>query len=224
MRLRTQYATFSEHYLAAYDFPALSQRWLTKHDSYTGEYPSPLLTVPPGWLPASFNSSAGGALAVSKRGVSATAANGTVLWDNVFYGRFAYVGAYALVPPAPGVDGSGFLAALTADSNNMGYVALFNSTGAIVATVSLWLAIERYYGANLVLDGDGATLYASGFCSQGACQPSIITLHVDTKHGGNLTLLGSAQVANATYEGQLVVGPRKGELAWVDWNGMYVFA
>ncbi len=211
--------------------------WSAQNASFIGEWPPPLAVAPEQWLGPEFDSvmRARAAISVSLAGITALAFNGTQLWRRRWqytppFIDVAYVGDFAVSSfSSSGSGWCGTVFVLVANSDRAGYVLALNCSGGLIAAFSLYMRVTQYVGPNLLLDADGVTVYVSTMdqCSgayQNACL-TLVALQLQPQLDGSFALVKlwlSPPYSEIEGEGFMAVGPFKGQLAFLNWYGLFV--
>lgn len=189
------------------------------------------------WLTAEFDGVMGARaiVSVSAAGLTALALNGSQLWRRRWsssppFVDVAYVGDFAVSSfSSNGSAQCGTVFALVANSDRAGYVLAVNCTGGLLAAYSLYMRITQYVGPSLVLDADGVTVYVSVMdqCDgefRNACL-AVVALQLQTQDDGSCLLVKlwlSPPFNPIEGEGFMAIGPRAGQLAFLNWYGVFV--
>ena len=215
----------------------LSFSWSAENASFVGQWPPPLAVAPPRWLGPEFNSvmDARAVISVSVAGVTALALNGTQLWRRRWsstppFVDISYVGDFAVSSfSSRGSAQCGTVFALVANSDRAGYVMAVNCSGGLVAAYSLYMRITQYVGPNLLLDADGVTVYVSTMdqCEgqyQNACL-AVVALQLQEQADGSCAFVKlwlSPPYTAIEGEGFMAIGPHAGQLAFLNWYGLFL--
>lgn len=174
-------------------------------------------------------------ISVSVAGITALALNGTQLWRQRWlytppFIDVAYVGDFAVSSFSPSRSAwCGTVFVLVANSDRSGYVLAINCSGGLVAAYSLYMRITQYVGPNLLVDADGATVYVSTMdqCTgtyQNACL-ALVALQLQAQPDGSYAFVKlwlSPPYTAIEGEGFMAIGPLKGQLAFLNWYGLFV--
>lgn len=174
-------------------------------------------------------------ISVSVAGVTALALNGTQLWRRQWsstppFVDISYVGDFAVSSfSSRGSAQCGTVFALVANSDRAVYVLAINCSGGLVAAYSLYMRITQYVGPNLLLDADGVTVYVSTMdqCEgqyQNACL-AIVALQLQEQADGSCAFVKlwlSPPYTAIEGEGFMAIGPHAGQLAFLNWYGLFL--
>jgi hypothetical protein len=174
-------------------------------------------------------------ISVSVAGITVLALNGTQLWRDKWaytppFIDVAYVGDFAVSSfSAHGTVQCGTVFVLVANSDRAGYVLAINCSGGLVAAYSLYMRITQYVGPNLLLDADGVTVYVSTMdqCEgayQNACL-ALVALQLQAQADGSYAFVKlwlSPPYTAIEGEGFMAIGPHAGQLAFLNWYGLFV--